>query len=123
MSQGSRDSGQMQGQMDNSWTRPLSHTQGWGMKVLHTMQIWPSPNNSKYLPFLVGVRSCTQIYLWKIHTYSSLLFLIFSCFSGKVISYRPLQYRPEGSTLGLASIKGFKHCRHLLPLTPKTSQS
>lgn len=91
MSQVSQDPGQMQGQAD-SQRRVLSHTEGWGMQVLHIVQSWLSPNSSKYLPFLVGVRRCIQIYLRIVHTQSSMIFLIFSCFSGKVMSYRPLQY-------------------------------
>lgn len=92
------------------------------MEVLHTVQIWLSPNSSKYLPFLAGVRSCIQLYLQKVHRQSDLIFLT-SHFSGKVMSCRPLQYWPEGSTVGLASIKGLKRCSQLLSLTPKTFQS
>lgn len=60
MTKGSQNPGQM-----GSWRRPLSQAQGWGMEVLHAVQVWLSPNTPKYLPFLEDVRSCIQIQLQK----------------------------------------------------------
>ena len=95
------------------------------MEILHTVQIWLSPSSSKYLPFLVGVRSCIQIFLPESPhiELSDLSNLLLFLGEGYVLQTSAVYFWPEGSTVGLASIKGLKHCSQLLSLTPKTSQS